>query len=462
MCKKLIFLTFLAVFFVLGQGQARGAYFAAYWDADYPSEWTTEDEVSTAVRDGLVDAGYDVLDAAQLKTFMDARIADGAASVVVLCKDNAPDTVVETNTADCTLRKYLDAGGRVVMYADIPFWNQGNAGNIQTNWGQSGANGILGFSASPNSGNATWDAGDTVTITDEVLEWGLTGTWSSIRPANPDDVDVVLATDNDGGASAWVKFFADDETGRFIYLWDYNMTSSSSLNIDDIIAVAGYALGGGGNPFARLPDPQDGSLLEQTWGTLSWKAGYYAVSHDLYMGTNFEDVNDGTADTFIGNLPTTTQIIGFTGFPFPDGLVPGTTYHWRVDEVNDANAASPWKGDVWSFSVPPRTGYRPIPADGAKFVETDDVALSWTPGFGARLHHVYFGESFDEVDAAVGALPQATATFTVAAPLDPEKVYYWRVDEFDAATTHKGPVWSFTTAREGGGIKGEYFNNENL
>jgi hypothetical protein len=221
-------------------------------------------------------------------------------------------------------------------------------------------------------------------------------------------------------------------------------------------------LAGGGNPLARRPDPDDGAMLEQTWGTLSWKPGYYAVSHDLYLGTNFDDVNEGATDTFVGNLSTATQIIGFTGFPVPDGLVPGTTYYWRVDEVNDANAASPWKGDVWSFSITPRTAFNPIPADGAKFIETEAPTLSWSPGFNAKLHTVYFGASFDEVDAATGGAAQADTTFTVSGPLEPETTYYWRVDEFDPPATNKGPVWSFTTAGLGGGIKGEYFNNENL
>ncbi|MHC4146802.1 MAG: hypothetical protein ACYSUD_18770, partial [Planctomycetota bacterium] len=31
------------------------------------------------------------------------------------------------------------------------------------------------------------------------------------------------------------------------------------------------------------------------------------------------------------------------------------------------------------------------------------------------------------------------------ASLEGEKVYYWRVDEFDALETHKGEVWAFTT-----------------
>ena len=37
--------------------------------------------------------------------------------------------------------------------------------------------------------------------------------------------------------------------------------------------------------------------------------------------------------------------------------------------------------------------------------------------------------------------------------------YYWRVDEIevDKTTKHKGDVWSFTTIRPGGGIRGQYY-----
>jgi hypothetical protein len=74
---------------------------------------------------------------------------------------------------------------------------------------------------------------------------------------------------------------------------------------------------------------------------------------------------------------------------------------------------------------------------------------------------VYFGDNFDDVNNATGGTAQAGTTYTLDT-LEPEKTYYWRVDEFDALATHKGDVWSFTTAGGGGGIKGEYFNNDNL
>jgi len=54
---------------------------------------------------------------------------------------------------------------------------------------------------------------------------------------------------------------------------------------------------------ASEPNPADGSFLEQIWATLSWIPGQLAVSHDVYMGDNFDDVNDGTSDMRIRIVP---------------------------------------------------------------------------------------------------------------------------------------------------------------
>jgi len=48
------------------------------------------------------------------------------------------------------------------------------------------------------------------------------------------------------------------------------------------------------------------------------------------------------------------------------------------------------------------------------------------------------------VSNAAGGTAQGSATYEPGT-LELEKVYYWRVDEFDAAATHKGDIWSFTT-----------------
>ncbi|HUU16261.1 MAG TPA: LamG domain-containing protein [Sedimentisphaerales bacterium] len=204
--------------------------------------------------------------------------------------------------------------------------------------------------------------------------------------------------------------------------------------------------GGATYPFAYGPDPADSDLLADTWTNLSWRAGDFTVSHDVYIGDNLDDVNAGAESTFQGNQAETFLVVGFPGFPIPDGLAPGTTYYWRIDEVNDTEPNSPWKGEVWSFSIPPRTAYFSVPADSAESVDLD-VELRWTAGYGAKLHTVYFGDNFDEVNNAAGGLPQGTATYTPGT-LKLAKTYYWRVDEFDAVETYKGDVWSFTI--EGG------------
>jgi hypothetical protein len=233
--------------------------------------------------------------------------------------------------------------------------------------------------------------------------------------------------------------YADTQRKMVGALDDVSMFSRA-LTADEIQVIM---QGLGDYPKAGSPTPVDGTLHPDTWLNLAWRAGDFAVTHDVYIGDNFDDVDAGAESTFIGNQAESFLVVGFPGFPYPDGLVPGTTYYWRIDEVNDADPDSPWKGDIWSFSIPPKTGYFPDPADGAEAVDVD-VTLSWTAGFGAKLHHVYFGETFDEVDNAAGALPQGVTEHSPGT-LKMAKTYYWRVDEFDVIETHKGNVWSFTT-----------------
>ena len=233
---------------------------------------------------------------------------------------------------------------------------------------------------------------------------------------------------NSGNAMGWLEGMVDD-----IRVYDHILSEVEILG-----AMAGEVW-----PYAWGPDPADGALHADTLVNLSWRLGGYVVSHDVYLGDNFDDVNDGAEGTFQGNQTLTFIVVGFPGFAYPDGLVPGTTYYWRIDEVNDTEPNSPWKGNVWSFSIPPKTAYNPNPADGAESIGVD-VTLNWTEGFGAKLHTVFFGDNFDDVNNAAGGLPQGATTYEPGT-LELAKTYYWRVDEFDAIETYKGDVWSFTT-----------------
>jgi hypothetical protein len=102
---------------------------------------------------------------------------------------------------------------------------------------------------------------------------------------------------------------------------------------------------------AQEPEPEDGAVHPGTWAQLSWGPGTTATSHDVYFGENFTDVSSGAGDTFRGNQRLTSFPVGVPGSPYPDGLAPGTTYYWRVDEV-EADGVTRHRGDVWSFLVP--------------------------------------------------------------------------------------------------------------
>jgi hypothetical protein len=193
---------------------------------------------------------------------------------------------------------------------------------------------------------------------------------------------------------------------------------------------------------AHNPNPSNGVEVQDTWSSITWAPGNTAVSQDVYFGDNFDDVNAGAESTSLGNQTETDIVVGFPGFAFPDGLVPGTTYYWRIDEV-EADGTTKHKGFVWSFSIPPQTAYNPEPADGSVSIDPNDD-LSWTEGFGSILHYVYFSDNFDEVNAAAGALPHGSTRYEPG-PLKLAQTYYWRVDEFDIFETYKGDVWSFTT-----------------
>jgi len=201
---------------------------------------------------------------------------------------------------------------------------------------------------------------------------------------------------------------------------------------------------------ARSPVPADGTVHPDTWVNLEWQPGAYAVSHDVYLGENFNEVNSGTGDTYRGNQANAFLLVGFFGYPYPDGLVPGTTYYWRVDEVNDLHPDSPWKGDIWSFAVPTKTAFNPIPVDDSQFVDPN-VLLVWTAGAGSTQHHVFFGDNLEDVQAGTGGTDKGIIDDPNYAPelLELDKTYYWRVDEFDGTNTNVGDIWSFTTTLPG-------------
>jgi hypothetical protein len=104
--------------------------------------------------------------------------------------------------------------------------------------------------------------------------------------------------------------------------------------------------------FAYNPNPADETMHPDTWADISWTKGIRPTSYDVYFGENFVDVQDGLSNVFLGNQTSTNFIVGFAGFPYPNSLVPGTKYFWRIDDVGSDGTVI-HKGKIWSFTVLP-------------------------------------------------------------------------------------------------------------
>ncbi len=93
---------------------------------------------------------------------------------------------------------------------------------------------------------------------------------------------------------------------------------------------------------AFAPHPVDGATGVNTNVVLSWSPGESAVSHDVYLGTDYDNVDnaDTSSPEYKGNLDVNTLDAGELDF--------FTTYYWRIDERSHYGIT---KGVVWSFKT---------------------------------------------------------------------------------------------------------------
>jgi len=99
---------------------------------------------------------------------------------------------------------------------------------------------------------------------------------------------------------------------------------------------------------AFFPGPEDGAIDVIHSVILNWRPGGSNLHHDIYVGEDGEAVANATPKSpgiYRGRQPPET-----TGYD-PGPLQYGTTYYWRIDEVNEADPSSSWHGHVWQFTT---------------------------------------------------------------------------------------------------------------
>jgi alpha-mannosidase len=91
----------------------------------------------------------------------------------------------------------------------------------------------------------------------------------------------------------------------------------------------------------------------------------------------------------------------------------------------------------------PGPATNPSPSNGAGSVSTT-ADLSWTSGYAALSHDVYFGTS-----SPPSFVQNQAGTTYDPGTMGSETTYYWRIDEVYSGETITGTEWNFTTEKDG-------------
>ncbi|MHC4498227.1 MAG: hypothetical protein ACYS21_03830, partial [Planctomycetota bacterium] len=209
-----------------------------------------------------------------------------------------------------------------------------------------------------------------------------------------------------------------------------------------------FILRGVSDGTAYDPIPPDGATNVDPDVVLMWKPGEWADQHDVYLGTDFDDVSNASDPNTLPGRGRQEP----NSYDPPGPVELGTTYYWRIDEVNENHPNSPWRGDVWSFTVEDGKAHSPSPENGATDVPVD-ANLVWLPVDYATSHYVYLGtDAYAVRDAANPYTPpgrgRRNSNSYDPGGLEFNRTYYWRIDEVNPGYDNsKGDLWFFTTTQ---------------
>ena len=130
-----------------------------------------------------------------------------------------------------------------------------------------------------------------------------------------------------------------------LLIFDRALTDAERVSVEAYLHTKWFFPGS-----ASGPKPEDDATDVLRDVALSWTAGPYANTHDVYLGTAFADVNGASRTDPKGTLVSQGQ----QDAAYDAGRLEfGTTYYWRVDEVNAPPDSTIYKGSIWKFTVEP-------------------------------------------------------------------------------------------------------------
>jgi outer membrane protein assembly factor BamB len=208
---------------------------AVFWEASTGFNWFRfgADE---QIRDYFVTEGYEKLDAKALAQFMRETVANETPSVVIFAAFRVPATVVNDSSEAALLRQYLNAGGKIVLLGAPPLAYKRDPKTDQVvALDFTIPERILGVRYPGNSaiGVGGWYQSS---VTREGMKWGLLRDWwVGGFAVDVDQVTTVLARDEQGRASAWVKNYGGPDGTGLVQLWH------KRDGLEDLVAIKAVA-----------------------------------------------------------------------------------------------------------------------------------------------------------------------------------------------------------------------------
>jgi len=117
--------------------------------------------------------------------------------------------------------------------------------------------------------------------------------------------------------------------------------------------------------FAREPEPADSAVNVDPAVVLSWRAGREAASHQVYLGTDPQDLT----------LVATTSDSSYAATE----LDYDSSYYWQIVEVNEAEDPSTYASPIWGFDTAP---YGIVDGFEAYDDDCQRIFFGWTDGLG--------------------------------------------------------------------------------
>jgi hypothetical protein len=166
-------------------------------------------------------------------------------------------------------------------------------------------------------------------VKDVLVEYSTDGTtWASLDQVEvaqaSGDVDCTPSNVDLGGAVAkYVKFTIKSNWGGMFVQYGLSEVRFYYIPV-----------------WAREPKPAAAATGLNPQVSLNWRSGREAASHQIYLSTDKQAVQNGTA-----------PVVSVTAPSYDAAVNLAQTYYWKVVEVNEAKVPAAWEGDVWSFTT---------------------------------------------------------------------------------------------------------------